>query len=76
MQTHQKDVLAQWYVEVVYEEKNTTSLSSSLTKLCFTIRKLELQGNGVKIKRAIDQSNDNIHKLELCQTLQKYIRIF
>ena len=26
-----------------------TSLSSSLTQLCFTIRKLALQGNGIKI---------------------------
>ena len=30
-------------------KKNTTSLSSSLTQLCFTIRKLALRGNKVKI---------------------------
>ena len=30
-------------------KKNTTSLSSPLTQLCFTIRKLALRGNGVKI---------------------------
>ena len=29
-------------------KKNTTSLSSYLTQLCFMIRKLALQGNGVK----------------------------
>ena len=29
-------------------KKNTISLSSSLTQLCLTIRKLKLQGNGVK----------------------------
>ena len=28
-------------------KKNTTSLSSSLTQLCFTIRELALPGNGV-----------------------------
>ena len=46
-------------------KKNTTSLSSSLTKLCFKIRKLAFQGNGVKIKRAINQSNRNIQKFDL-----------
>ena len=29
-------------------KKKSTSLSSSLTQMCFTIRKLTLRGNGVK----------------------------
>ena len=33
----------------LYLKKNTTSLSSSLTQLCFTIITLDLRGNGVNI---------------------------
>ena len=50
------------------------SMSSSLTKLCFTIIKLVLQGNGVKRYRAINQSNHNIHKFDLRQTLPKCLK--
>ena len=57
-------------------KKNTTSLSSSLTQLCFMIRKLALPGNGVNRQRAINQLNHNIHKFDLRQTLQKYLRTF
>ena len=57
-------------------KKNTTSLSSFLTQLYFTIIKPALQGNGVKIYIAINQSNNNIYKFNLRQTLPKYLRIF
>ena len=53
-----------------------TSMSSYLTQLFSMIRKLSLWGNGIKILRAIDQSNHNIHKFNLWQTLQKYLRTF
>ena len=44
---------------------NTTSLSSSLTQLFLTIRKLALRGNKVKIWRALNQSNRIIHAFDL-----------
>ena len=53
-----------------------TSLSSPVTQLFFTIIKLALRGNGVKIQRPINQSNHNIHKFDLRQTLPKYLRTF
>ena len=40
----------------------------------FTIRKLALRGNKVKIYRAINQSNSIIDTFDLRQTLPKYIR--
>ena len=46
-------------------KKNTTSLTSSLTQLFFTIRKLTLRGNMVKRWRAINQSNCIIHMFDL-----------
>ena len=51
-------------------------MSSTLTQLCYTIRKLAFQGNEVKIYRAINQLNNIIHKFDLRQTLQKYLRTF
>ena len=42
----------------------------------FTIRKLALRTNKIKIYRDINQSNDNIHNFDLHQNLQKYIRTF
>ena len=46
-------------------KKNTTSLTSSLTPLYCTIRKLALQTNEIKIWRAINQSNLIIHTFDL-----------
>ena len=71
-----KKMFLQSYLLNLCLKKNTTSLSSPLTQLCFTIRKNLLQGNGVKRWRAINQSNNNIHKFDLRQTLPKYARIF
>ena len=53
-----------------------TSLSSSLTQLFFTNRKLALRVNKAKIWGAINQSNRIIHTFDLSQTLPKYIRNF
>ena len=38
--------------------------------------KLALRGNGVNIYRDINQSNHNIQKFDLRQTLQKYLGTF
>ena len=58
-------------------KKNTASLSSSFTQLCFTISKiLALRGNEVKIWININQSNNNIHNFNPHQTLLKYLRTF
>ena len=40
------------------------------------IRKLTLWGNGVKKERDLNQLNNNRHKFDLRQTLQKYLRTF
>ena len=57
-------------------KKNTTSLNSSLTQPFLMISKLAWRGNGVKIHRSINQSNHNIHKFYLRQSLPKYPRTF
>ena len=46
-------------------KKNTTSLSSSLTQLFFTIRKLVLRDNEIKKWRHINQSNRSIYTFDL-----------
>ena len=46
-------------------KKNTSSVIYSLTQLLFTIRKLALQTNEIKIFRAINQSNRSIHTFDL-----------
>ena len=53
-----------------------TSLSSSLTPLFFTIKKLALRSNEIKRYSAIHQSNRIIHTFDLRRTLPKYIRTF
>ena len=57
-------------------KKNTTSLSYSMTQLCFTIGKLALRGNGVKRQRYINQSNRNIHKFNLHRILEKQLTTY
>ena len=46
-------------------KKKTTSLTSSLTQQFFTVIKLALRGNGVKMWRPINQSNFIIHMIDL-----------
>ena len=53
-----------------------TSLSSSRTPLFYTIIKLALRTNGIKIWRAINQSNRIMHMFDLSWTLPKYLRTF
>ena len=57
-------------------ERNTTSLSSSLTQRCLTIIKIALRSNGAKRYRSINQSNHNMHKFDLRQNLQKILEHF
>ena len=64
-QTHQQDVLVQWFVD-------TTDFFSDTT--VFTIRKFEFRTNEKKIYRAINLPNRNIHTLNLRQTLPEYLR--
>ena len=63
-QTHQQDVLAQWFVDITDFFPDTT---------IFTIRKLALRTNYIKRKRAINQSNRSIHTFDLSLNLPKYI---
>ena len=51
-----------------------TSLSSSLTQPCLPMGELVLRGNGLKRKRANNQSNFIIYPFDLRQTLPKYLR--
>ena len=53
-----------------------TSLSYSLTPPFFTIRKLALRTNEIKIQRGNKQSNCIIHTFDLSQALPKYLRTF
>ena len=46
-------------------KKNTTSVSSSMTQLCFTIIKLALRTNEMNRERAVNQSNCSIHTFDL-----------
>ena len=51
-------------------------MSSSLTPLFFTIKKLVLQTNVIKKWIDINQSYRIIHTFDLRQTLPKYLRTF
>ena len=56
--------------------KDRRSLSSSLEPLVFTIKKLALRTNDIKIYSAIKQSYCIIHTFNLHWTLPKYLRTF
>ena len=53
-----------------------TSVSSSLTQLFFTIKKLAMRTNGINIYSTINQSYCIICTFDLRRTLPKYIRTF
>ena len=65
VRTHQQDVLAQWFVDISELFPDTT---------VFTIIKLVLRTNEIKILRAINQSNRITHTFDLRYTLPKYIK--
>ena len=66
MKTHQNNVLAQWSIEVVSDEKTKHHWGIPWHNCLLQSEKLVLRTNEIKGYRAINQANCIIHTFDFC----------